>query len=360
MSQSIKERDYLFDNYKAFLIIMVIIGHFIQPCYENNVVLYVLKYFIYAFHMPAFIFVSGYFSKKDTPWKKAVQKVLVPYLAFQCIYYVYYTYGIGINVEWTLEYPKFSLWYLLALFVWKIITPYFRKIPYFFLISIILGLGFGCLPVTGTYLSISRIVVFYPFFLAGMLLKRESLERIRTSKNRIFCAVSIGTFILFIKPLVKLFDFRLSYFYGKESYASLEQGNVEGILVRMVCYAIGFFFTYAFAVLMKEKEIMISKFGSATISIYLFHGLLFKFLEHKTTVLETVNSVPETIGLLVLCTALAFVFSLEPFCKFANLFANLSFRKLKTEVCHVYSMYIDYWSAKISNMQNKKVSGFYS
>ena len=45
MSQTIKERDYLFDNYKAFLIILVVIGHFIQPCYKNNAFLYDLKYF---------------------------------------------------------------------------------------------------------------------------------------------------------------------------------------------------------------------------------------------------------------------------------------------------------------------------
>lgn len=358
--QTIKERDYLFDNYKAFLIIMVIIGHFIQPCYKNNSILYILKYFIYAFHMPAFIFVSGYFSKKDTPWKKAVQKVLIPYLVFQCIYYVYYTCAIGINVDWTLEYPKFSLWYLLALFVWKVITPYFRKIPHYFLISVILGLGIGCLPITGTYLSISRIVVFYPFFLAGMLLERGKLERLRTCKNRIFCALGVGTFFVAVKPLVQLFDFRLSYFYGKESYESLGQDHLEGIMVRMVCYAIGFFFTYAFAVLMIEKEVIFSKFGSATISIYLFHGLLFKFLEHKTTILEAVNTMPEAIGLLVFCGSLAFVFSLAPFCKFANLFANLSFRKLKTEACHAYSRYIHYWSVKMIEMQNKKVSEFYS
>lgn len=358
--QTIKERDYLFDNYKAFLIIMVIIGHFIQPCYKNNSILYILKYFIYAFHMPAFIFVSGYFSKKDTSWQKAVQKVLIPYVAFQCIYYMYYTYGIKINVEWTLEYPKFSLWYLLALFVWKVITPYFKKIPYFFVISLVLGLAVGCLPITGTYLSISRIVVFYPFFLAGMLLERGKLERIRTYKNRIFCAASVGTFIVAIKPLVQLFDFRLSYFYGKESYERLGQNNPEGILVRIVCYAIGFFFTYAFAVLMIEKEVIFSKFGSATISIYLFHGLLFKFLEHKTMILEAVNTVPEAIGLLVFCVSLAFVFSLAPFCKFANFFTSLSFKKIKTDVCHVYSTYIHYWSVKMIHMQNKKVSGFYS
>ena len=328
MSQTIKERDYLFDNYKAFLIVLVVIGHFIQPCYKNNAFLYDLKYFIYTFHMPAFIFVSGYFSKKDVSWKTAAQKVLMPYVCFQMIYYVYYNYGIGINTKWTLEYPKFSLWYLLALFVWKVMTPYFKKVPHYFLISLILGLGFGCLEVTGTYLSISRIVVFYPFFLAGMLLESSKLEKLRTFKNKCVCTVGLIGLTMFSRWMIDFYDFRLSYFYGKESYEGLGMGNLEGIFIRLACYALGFLFTYIFTILMTEKRFRFSKLGSSTISIYLFHGLLFKFLENQTRILDAVNTVPETIVLLAFCVSLSFVFSLTPFCEVANLFGNISFKNV--------------------------------
>ena len=43
MSNQTKQRDYLFDNYKAFLILLVVIGHFIEPAYNNNTLLYTLK-----------------------------------------------------------------------------------------------------------------------------------------------------------------------------------------------------------------------------------------------------------------------------------------------------------------------------
>ena len=59
-----QQREYLFDNYKVLLIILVVIGHFIEPCYDQNSFLYELKWGIVAFHMPAFIFISGYFSKR--------------------------------------------------------------------------------------------------------------------------------------------------------------------------------------------------------------------------------------------------------------------------------------------------------
>ena len=31
-----KAREYLFDNYKVFLIVLVVVGHFIEPNYEHN------------------------------------------------------------------------------------------------------------------------------------------------------------------------------------------------------------------------------------------------------------------------------------------------------------------------------------
>ncbi|MBP3851842.1 MAG: acyltransferase family protein, partial [Erysipelotrichaceae bacterium] len=55
------KRDYYFDNLKAVLIFLVILGHFLLPIETGP--LCILKRWIYSFHMPLFIFVSGYFSK---------------------------------------------------------------------------------------------------------------------------------------------------------------------------------------------------------------------------------------------------------------------------------------------------------
>ena len=81
-----KTREFLFDNYRAFLIVLVVLGHFIEPSYTETAYLTNLKYFIFAFHMPAFIFISGYFAVKKSSPGKLVQKLLVPYLIFEVIY----------------------------------------------------------------------------------------------------------------------------------------------------------------------------------------------------------------------------------------------------------------------------------
>ena len=59
-----KERDYFFDNIKAVLIFLVVLGHFLLPIHGEGNVLVLIKRLIYVFHMPLFVFVSGYFSKR--------------------------------------------------------------------------------------------------------------------------------------------------------------------------------------------------------------------------------------------------------------------------------------------------------
>ena len=58
-----QQRDYYFDNGKFLLIFFVVFGHFIRSFIENNEPLLALYKTIYAFHMPAFILVSGHFCK---------------------------------------------------------------------------------------------------------------------------------------------------------------------------------------------------------------------------------------------------------------------------------------------------------
>ena len=156
-------REYLFDNYKVLLIVLVVISHFIEPSYDQNAFLYELKWGIVAFHMPAFIFISGYFSKKIPSAKKLIQGLVIPYFVYEIIYYLLYTYILDKDTGLYFTRPKFSLWYLMALFVWRVIAPVVQKIPGHLLLSLIAGLlvGFTELdnfcPSPGFYFS-------FPFF----------------------------------------------------------------------------------------------------------------------------------------------------------------------------------------------------
>ncbi len=342
MNTKQKTRDYLFDNYKALLIFLVVVGHFIEPCSDNTEFLSALKWIIVSFHMPAFIFISGYFSKRELSFENLIKKLAVPYLACEVIYYLFYTFIIQKETGLYLLYPKFSLWYLLALFVWRLITPFIKKIPHHMVLSIVAGLLIGCSNMPSNFLSIPRILVFYPFFLAGMYFDRATITKLRNRKTQAIAAgtVAVSFVLLCLASLFNLYSTKI--FYGRYNYASLGQTVFEGILCRIVCYIISFAITYALLFLISEKETSYSYIGTRTMGIYLFHGLAYNFFKDCTGLLDNVNLASETILLIVGCVALTKLFSLPQFTAFTNTFSNLQMIKLPQAPSYLYYPAISY------------------
>lgn len=323
MKNIAKKRDYLFDNYKVLLIFLVVLGHFIEPAYGNHIFINALKWMIVSFHMPAFIFISGYFSKRELPVHVSIQKLLVPYLIYEVIYYLFYTFIIQKDTGLYLARPKFSLWYLLALFVWRIITPYVKKIPYHFILSVAAGLLIGCSDMPGNFLSIPRILVFYPFFLAGMYFDRQTITKFRTRTNQwIAGALTVICFLLVaVGPFGS--EYSTKIFYGRYNYESLGQSVLEGILCRSACYIVGFILTFALLMLVSENETSYSYIGTRTMSVYLFHGLAYNLVKDCMDVLESVNTLNETLLLIAGCAALTKLFAAKPLVTFTNNVSNL-------------------------------------
>jgi len=57
------QRDACFDNAKYLAIVLVAMGHAWEPLRSGSRTVAALYTVVYAFHMPAFIIVSGYFSR---------------------------------------------------------------------------------------------------------------------------------------------------------------------------------------------------------------------------------------------------------------------------------------------------------
>jgi len=114
------KRDSYFDNAKILLIFLVVFGHFIQSYIDMNLFISYMYNFIYTFHMPAFIIISGFFAKgiyeKGYIWK-LTKKLILPYVLFQVIYGFFYYFLHG-KETFKLELldPKWSLWFLISLF----------------------------------------------------------------------------------------------------------------------------------------------------------------------------------------------------------------------------------------------------
>ncbi len=325
-----KKRDYLFDNYRTILIILVVAGHVIETIYHNNWLLEGLKWSIYAFHIPAFVFISGYFSKKTSTLKDLTRKLLVPYLVFEVLYYLLYTFVIHKETKLYLLHPKFTLWYLLALFFWKWVTPNFKKLPGYFAISILLGIAIGFSGMKDNFLTIPRTLVFYPYFLAGTELNRDTVTRFRGKQiGSVKLSYFVGAVLAVSALLVFLFSEQIpvtpQIFYGRYSYATMRQAPVTGVLLRLLAYAIGFSITYCLLLLISEKESRFTFIGKNTLTVYLFHGPVYKVIA-ATGVLKFVNTIPETLLLLIGIVLLSCALATKPFTRLLQILC-FEFRK---------------------------------
>ncbi|MED4312880.1 acyltransferase family protein [Heyndrickxia coagulans] len=179
---SAAKRNSYFDNAKFILIYLVVLGHLISPFKTEDNFLFTLYTVIFLFHMPAFILISGYFSKgyrNKGHISKSFKKILVPYFIFQCIYSVYYYYT-GEESHLTVNFlePHWTLWFLLSLFFWNLMLHLFARFHFFGLAAAAaLGIGIGYWDEAGSFLSLSRTFVFFPYFLLGFLLEGRHLQK---------------------------------------------------------------------------------------------------------------------------------------------------------------------------------------
>ena len=86
----VKQRDAFFDNAKYLAIVLVAMGHVWEPLRSDSRAVTALYMTVYAFHMPAFIVISGYFSRSfdasPRKVKRLITGVAIPYVVFETAY----------------------------------------------------------------------------------------------------------------------------------------------------------------------------------------------------------------------------------------------------------------------------------
>ncbi|MBK8894135.1 MAG: acyltransferase family protein [Propionivibrio sp.] len=170
-----QQRIPYWDNLKGILIVFVVAGHYLFEFREQRGIQEVL-YAIYIFHMPAFLFISGYFSRSEKSTSlEALTRIMLWFLLlnFSMMFYAHYID----HKPFSLVNLYYSSWYLLALFLYRLTLPLCRKIPFIVAISFSLSLLIGFIWRIDTILGLQKIIALYPFFVAGAKLPTEKMER---------------------------------------------------------------------------------------------------------------------------------------------------------------------------------------
>lgn len=329
----IRTRNKNIDYIKAFAIVLVVLGHAIQfgsgiyvkeHMFENNYIIY----FIYSFHMPIFMLVSGFlFSISISKYKtkeiiiKKSQSLIIP-IIFWSLLTTFFDCLIGdkdrllnpfrFGVAWFFEFIG-QFWFLWAVFICSMVVLLINKVfkdnifAYLFVFIITF--------ITPDVLLFSLVKFMYPFFVIGyMANKYKLIEKCNVKIKTIGFIVSTVLFV------VMLAFIKGNYFIYNSGYTLLGREKVfEMLYINIYRLLIGLFGSYVFVYLLSiiapkingliDRAIMC--LGKNTMGIYIISFFFVVYLlPVLTSCLKDINyffTVAETVIIIVLSLLIIFV-----------------------------------------------------
>ena len=333
----VKTRDYHVDNIKGVLIFLVVCGHLLSYLQDMNSTFAIgVRTFIYFFHMPGFIFMSGYlakgFLKKEYKGEKLLSYAWLYLLFKDAIELVHFTFrrpyfaGNSHTTElilvvalfcfgiWLLAqlYNRFSVfrngfillvvvislfktdvltvgaapWYMLALIWYHIIIYLTRNMKqnHVLAAAILLAAFTNYQDSIGRFLTLSRMINFLPFFLLGFYMTRERFEKIvNHPKWKYFLSILfvLSAFLITWKGRV-VKKWIGVFFFGVSPYSKLlKLGEWYYHMAPLTCIlwmAVTAVMLFGLFALCPRGKTFLAKLGKNTIGIYVLHRLFKDFL----------------------------------------------------------------------------------
>ncbi len=273
-------RDYGSDNLRFFLILFVVFAHLLEsaPAFKGSDLLYRT---IYSFHMPAFLFLLGYYAKYSP--KRILFSWAVPYLSFQTLYILFAENVLKRETQLQYTTPYWILWYLLACLFYLLLIPLYdvagrgRRLV-MLAVSVAVALWVGNETTVGYYMSLSRFLVFQPWFLLGFCWRREEKLQAIVSKGKARLVLGILSV-----PLIALSAWFMeknqvpkALLYGSYSYNYVgHTQKLRGTVMLIALVWIVFLFIVIKPFLTK-KIFPITYIGQNTLPVFLLHGFVLR------------------------------------------------------------------------------------
>ncbi|WP_433437845.1 acyltransferase family protein [Nonomuraea sp. CA-141351] len=267
-----RKRDPFLDNVKFVLIALVPIGHSLVPTLaaDSNRALYI---FIYTFHMPLFVLISGYLSRNfwnsNAKTNKLVDTFLVPYVIVE-VGYALLRVSVGQKWSLTIIDPAWLNWYLLALLFWRLSTPVWKRMKYPVPVAIAIYLFAGFSQISGDF-SMDRFFGLMPFFVIGLVMQPEHFEMLNRRWIKILGVLTIlgaAAVAIYLAPKAPL-----DPFYFKASYQDLHLSWYMGLGLRVGLLVCSLAMCFAVLALVPRGETWFSDLGTRTLYCYLLHGI---------------------------------------------------------------------------------------
>ena len=303
----------LITNLKAFLIILVVAGHLIQLLpflggFREGMILW-----IYSFHMPAFVFVSGYLSKNaDKRRKRAFVDALIPFFIFQILVGLLNLALSGESVVFANPlHPEWAMWYLFALFIWRITLPDVSRIRGIIPISVVISILTGYFTGIGNAFAAQRTLGYFVFFLLGYFCSSDVLKQTRRIRPVLAGTVLMAELVGFIYfTRYNLLDF--GEWWSIFSHQAVYDPTIpwKMALLYLIALSVGTVNTaLCIAATTGKEHRLLRETGCHTLPIYLSHTVVFLFARKFCPLIQ--NPVILTVVMLFLIPTCLFLFSRE-------------------------------------------------
>ncbi|WP_367118082.1 acyltransferase family protein [Enterococcus faecalis] len=275
------------NNAKGILIFLVVFAHFLEIGMSHYIPLFV---FIYSFHMPLFVMISGYLSKRIRLNK--IVRIAILLLIFQIFFVLMFKYFGYVKVTKisAMTVPVYQLWYLLSLVVWYLIVFGLNRIQNrtisILIIILLVGISLSSRYFTmdiaqslvvpnanGYTFGFQRTLSFFPYFILGYALPKDIMQKIYDLKPSFAKLIFIPFFLIVAYLGAKVKNINL-LFLGSFGFSEIDlvphlspmnQLYIVYLIIPALCLGI--------LNIIPSKKNLFTKLGSRTLPIFILHPI---------------------------------------------------------------------------------------
>ncbi len=291
-----KVRIYKYDNVKALLIFLVVIGHMTTDYVSDSFLVRWTTLWIYSFHMPAFIFISGLVHKQYITEEKASlgirgetrlrwDKILGYFLcAYGLKVFLQVTRTMmGQNPRWHWIAEPGIPWYLFVMAGYELLFYFMRRVddrvkPVWIVTgAFALSAVVGYFPIIGDEFCLARFINFLPIYMIGYY--ADMTKFLGFVEKR--WAKVVGWIVIAATLAICAFGKWGFYGYrkwctGRRSYEFMQDffdyAMDWGWAIRLASWAAALVITFALLAVIPNLDLgFITVMGSRTLNVYFWH-----------------------------------------------------------------------------------------
>lgn len=267
-----------FLNLRFMLIVTVFVANAIEPLIADMSGLHSLYMWIFSFHMPLFVLVTGYFARKSlngAAGRKVLLQIGLQYVIFQSLYSALDVSLFHVNnIHHSFFAPYLLLWFLASHVCWRLLmlgmSRWSKSAQFVFAIAA--GVAVGYLQLDGIWFSISRTFVYLPFFVIGYHFSFETFVKLYHRYVKIAAAAASLLLLVLIGLLGR--DLPAGWLYGSMTYMQLGAHEWYAGVFRLMLYGLQFAASLAFLGWVPYRLCRMTDLGRRTLYVFLLHGLV--------------------------------------------------------------------------------------